>query len=60
MIQDIEHDSQLIPGKIKPALVQDTDYMVETTYHLAPYLDPFGAYLMPQLYIYGSKNDFLY
>ena len=25
--------------------VQDTDYMVEKTYHLAPYLDPFGAFL---------------
>ena len=37
----------------KPALVQDTNYMVEKTYHIytiyiAPYLDDFGAYLMPQ------------
>ena len=29
----------------KPPLVQDTDNMVETTYHLAPYLGPFGASL---------------
>ena len=32
----------------KPALVQDTNYMVEKTYHIAPYLGAFGAYLMPQ------------
>ena len=33
----------------KPALRQDTGYMVETTYHdIAPYLGAFGAYLMPQ------------
>ena len=25
-----------------------TNYIVEKTYHLAQYLDPFGAYLMPQ------------
>ena len=34
--------------RLKPALVQDTDYMVEKTYHLAPYLAIFGAYLTPQ------------
>ena len=28
----------------KPALVQDTNYMVEKTYHIAPYLGAFGAY----------------
>ena len=33
---------------LKPALVKDTNYMVEKTYHMAPYLDAFGAYLMPQ------------
>ena len=34
---------------LKPALVQDIDYMVEKTYHdIAQYLGPFGAYLMPQ------------
>ena len=33
----------------KPALRQDTGYMVEKTYHdVAPYLGAFGAYLMPQ------------
>ena len=30
----------------KPALVQDTDYMVEKTYQLAPYLGAIEAYLM--------------
>ena len=25
--------------------------MVDITYHLAPYLDPFGVYLLPQLHI---------
>ena len=28
----------------KPALVQDTNYMVEKTYHIAPYLGALGAY----------------
>ena len=33
----------------KPALRQDTGYMVEKTYlDIAPYLVAFGAYLMPQ------------
>ena len=33
----------------KPALRQDTGYMVEKTYHdIAPYLGTFGAYIMPQ------------
>ena len=33
----------------KPALRQDTGYMVEKTYHdIAPYLGALGAYLMPQ------------
>ena len=33
----------------KPALRQDTGYMVEKTYLvIAPYLGAFGAYLMPQ------------
>ena len=33
----------------KPALRQDTGYMVEKTYlDIAPYLEAFGAYLMPQ------------
>ena len=33
----------------KPALRQDTGYMVEKTYHdIAPYLRAFGAYVMPQ------------
>ena len=33
---------------LKPALVQDTDYMVEKTSQLAPYVGPFEAYLTPQ------------
>ena len=33
----------------KPALRQDTGYMVEKTCHdIAPYFRAFGAYLMPQ------------
>ena len=40
----------------KPALLQDTDHMVKKTYHIAPYLGVFGAYLMPQWPIYGSKG----
>ena len=33
----------------KPALRQDTGYMVEKTYlDIAAYLGAFGAYLMPQ------------
>ena len=33
----------------KPALRQDTGYMVEKTYlDIAPYFGAFGAYLMPQ------------
>ena len=44
----------------KPALKQDTDYIVEKTYHIAPYLGAFGAYLMPQWPIYGSKSNSIY
>ena len=33
----------------KPALREDTGYLVEKTYpYIAPYLGAFGAYLMPQ------------
>ena len=33
----------------KPALRQDTGYMVEKNYYdIAPYLGAFGFYLMPQ------------
>ena len=47
---------QGINGSVrKPALVQDTYYMVEKTYHKAPYLGAFGAYLLPNWPIYGSK-----
>ena len=35
--------------RLKPSLVQDTDYM-----------DPIGAYLMPQLPIKGSKGVSIY
>ena len=45
----------------KPALRQDTGYMVEKTYHdVAPYLGALGAYLMPQWLIYGSKGVSIY
>ena len=32
----------------KPALLPDTNYIGEKTYHIAPYLSAFRAYLMPQ------------
>ena len=32
----------------KPALVQDTGYVVEKTDHIAKYLGAFGTYLKPQ------------
>ena len=44
----------------KPALVQDTNYMVEKTDHIAPDLGAFGAYLMPQWPINGSKGVSMY
>ena len=45
----------------KPALRQDTVFMIEKTYHdKAPYLGAFGAYLMPQWPIYGSKGVSIY
>ena len=34
--------------------------MDEKTYYIAPYLGPFGAYLMPQLPIQGSKCVSIY
>ena len=34
--------------------------MVKTTYHIAPYLGAFGAYLMPLLPINGSKGVSIY
>ena len=39
----------------KTTLLQDTDYKVEKTDHLAPYLGTFRAYLMPQYHI-GYKK----
>ena len=48
------HPDMLIQGMVdgsasKPALRQDTGYMVEKTYlAIAPYLGAFGAYLRPQ------------
>ena len=37
----------IVDGSVsKPALVQDTNYMLEKTYHI--YLGAFGAYLMPK------------
>ena len=37
-----------IDGSVrKPALIQDTDYLVEKTYNSPAYVGPFGAFLMP-------------
>ena len=41
-------------------LIQDTDYMIEKTFQLAPYLGAFKAYLMPQWPIYGLKGVSIY
>ena len=46
--------------RLKPALVQDTDYMVEKIYLIAPYLGAFGAFLMPQCPAYGTKGVSIY
>ena len=35
----------------KPALSQDADYMVEQTYHLAPYLDSFGVIFSNEMHL---------
>ena len=45
-----ELQQEMVDGSVsKPALRQDTGYMVEKTYHdIAPYLGAFGAFLMPQ------------
>ena len=42
------HQNGTYKSACKPALIQDTDYMVEKTYHLAPYLSSFRTYLIPQ------------
>ena len=46
----MEYIQGMVDGSAsKPALRQDTGYMVEKTYlDIAPYLGAFGAYLMPQ------------
>ena len=44
----------------KPARVHVTDYIVDKTDHFAPYLGPYGAYLMPYLPIDGSKSVSIY
>ena len=41
----------------KPALVQDTNYMIEETYHIAQYLGAFGAYLNGSKGVSIFKND---
>ena len=46
--------------RLKPVLVQDNDYMVEKTNNLIPCMDPFRAYLMPQLPIKCSKGVSIY
>ena len=47
----------VVDSASKPALVQDTNYMVEKN-HIAPYLGAFVAYLMPQWN--GSKGVYIY
>ena len=32
----------------KPALVHDTDYLVEKIYHLSLYFGPFEAFIVPE------------
>ena len=46
----IKHRQGMVDGSAsKPALRQDTGYMVEKTYlDIAQYLGAFGAYLIPQ------------
>ena len=46
--------------RIVDGSAQDTTYMVEKTYHKAPYLGAFQAYLMPQSPINGSKGVSIY
>ena len=41
-------------------IIQIFIYMAEKTYHLAPYLGAFGAYLMPQRPIQVSKGGSIY
>ena len=38
--------------RLKPAIVQDTDYKIEKTYHTAPYLGAFGAYMFQNMFPY--------
>ena len=45
---------------LKPMLARNKDYMVEKTYQLAPYVGAFGAYLEPQLILYGSNGVSIY
>ena len=45
----------------KPALRQDTGYMVDKTYYdIATYLGVSGAYLMPQCPIYVLTGVFIF
>ena len=48
MSGDIVPQGTVDGSSSKPALRQDTKYMVEETYHIAPYLGALWAYLMPQ------------
>ena len=54
IVTSLTRTSNVIQGMVdgsasKPALRQDTGYMVEKTYlDIAPYLGAFGASLMPQ------------
>ena len=49
MVKNIIVHGMVDGSAFKPALRQDTGYMVEKTDHdIAPYLGTFGVYLMPQ------------
>ena len=51
---------EIVGSTRKPVLVQDSEYIVEKTYHIATYWGAFKAYLMPQWSLYGSKGVSIY
>ena len=41
----MQYKQGVVDGSVsKPALLQNTGYMVEKTYHIAPYLGAFGPF----------------
>ena len=54
----VQANQQGIDGSArKPALIQDTGYIVEKTYpDIAPYLGVFGAYLIQKLLLECSSQ----